>query len=67
MKNNSGKPSENLTLQENSKPSQNQKQSTYSSSVPLTPSEIKSLQKERLKGDMISTAYFKKKFGKNQK
>ncbi|MBF0258635.1 MAG: hypothetical protein HQK62_07325 [Desulfamplus sp.] len=63
MKQNSKEPSENLTLQENSKHSHNQKQNIYSHSEMLTPSEIESLRKDGKEADRISRAYFTAKYG----
>ncbi|MBF0233053.1 MAG: hypothetical protein HQK65_08450 [Desulfamplus sp.] len=69
MKQNSKEPSENLTLQENLKPSPNQNQNTYSNSEMLTPSEIESLRKDLKEASIVSRAYFTAKYGhlKNQK
>ncbi|MBF0260066.1 MAG: hypothetical protein HQK62_14775 [Desulfamplus sp.] len=54
---------ENSTSQENQKPSQSQKQNTYSHSEMLTPSEIESLRKDRKESALVSRAYFTAKYG----
>lgn len=62
MKKSSETPSEDLTSQENSKPSQIQKVDISSNTVMLTPLEIASLRKQAKENHILSTEYFKKRF-----
>lgn len=66
MKKNSKKTPEKIISLENFKHSKNQKQYPFLNTEMLTPSELKFLQRERLKCEIISTAYLKKRFNIKQ-